>query len=872
MKQKARRKRFGVMLGLVIMVVAAGVFVKSAIPTRADWLTDLYGRSWSFASAVSNMKLTSNQYVTGGVQKVGLSFYNSTKVDSSDDVAFSDQCLQVYIYDPFGNSVTIEQVYVNGAVASNLTNESLYPTGFSQGTNNISIQARFTERGKYTIQLVDRYGCGDVVFQDTFTVTNPSGSLVKDSISVEQKVVMKGTTQNIDIEYSVSDADASYLIYVIEPSVGGGYFAEITRPEDDMTIAYLNSDAGDFDVSLGKHKTKLEVEFDKEGCYGVVLLNLTTFQKVATDMVISTVKSKLPDSTLDTSKENSEGDLPFICSANKTHLDLDSDSAVKLTVQFPFHYEAYLTDFVNSYLYGAFSVGDTSVIQYEVFYTPAGSKSARSLGIYGNLKGLLKQHTITLKREDLLKAICDTNVMDSAYAGVVSVRFSMSGTASLYADDIKEEFQFSVAKKAKIVSAKAMLGSVPRAYGETADFSVTSTLGGTAYAEIYKGSTKIATVSGNSQLATKDGDHAFATVSWNLCNSSGKYVAAGTYTAKVYTLTKLKTINNGKTTTKNVKSDVKSVSFKVVKPSGALTLSASAEGVTGGSFATYENPIIGIKPKVSIGSKITITIKNTKGKVIKTYEGVQSSGISAAWFNIQNLDPSFKVGEYSATVKATTLEGNSKSKTIKFSIKKSPKAQISSSTLNVKDGIGTVGFTTSQPANVKVVVKDASGKIKETVIDKYYDAGKISATFATGSLAVGSYNVVVTAQNSGGTSSVTKSFKIAKKPVKVTKPSISGLAIKWGTKNKEDALTTTVSCSVKDAKVVIEVLWDDAEEIVYTYTTTSTKANGVISWTWDGYKSNGFRAATGNYTIRVYAVNSAGKTDYLRQKFVISEG
>ena len=67
-----------------------------------------------------------------------------------------------------------------------------------------------------------------------------------------------------------------------------------------------------------------------------------------------------------------------------------------------------------------------------------------------------------------------------------------------------------------------------------------------------------------------------------------------------------------------------------------------------------------------------------------------------------------------------------------------------------------------------VVVKNSAGSVVNTVIDKSYSKGKISASFAYGSLAVGSYNVVFTAKNSGGTSTVTKTFKVEKKPVAKT--------------------------------------------------------------------------------------------------------
>ena len=67
-------------------------------------------------------------------------------------------------------------------------------------------------------------------------------------------------------------------------------------------------------------------------------------------------------------------------------------------------------------------------------------------------------------------------------------------------------------------------------------------------------------------------------------------------------------------------------------------------------------------------------------------------------------------------------------------------------------------------------------------------------------------------------------------------------------------------------------MWNDCEEIVFTYEDTTKYNTGTFTYTWDGYKSNGFKAWAGNYTMRVYLVNSAGATEYLRRDFVIAEG
>ena len=159
------------------------------------------------------------------------------------------------------------------------------------------------------------------------------------------------------------------------------------------------------------------------------------------------------------------------------------------------------------------------------------------------------------------------------------------------------------------------------------------------------------------------------------------------------------------------------------------------------------------------------------------------------------------------------------------------------------------------------------GKVKQTVIDHAYSAGDVKASFSYGGYKVGSYSVVITAKNSGGSRTVTKTFKIKKKPVVVKKPTVSALSVRFDVNKDGDTVKGTFSYTGKGAKVIIDIMYNDTEEIVFTYQGKTSKDSGTYSWTWDGFKSNGFRCWPGQYTFRVQLVNSAGKTGYLRQNF-----
>jgi hypothetical protein len=217
------------------------------------------------------------------------------------------------------------------------------------------------------------------------------------------------------------------------------------------------------------------------------------------------------------------------------------------------------------------------------------------------------------------------------------------------------------------------------------------------------------------------------------------------------------------------------------------------------------------------------------------------------------------------------MDGRKKTAKASFSVKKLPKASIKDASLKLSNGIGTVSFGVSQFADVKVVVKEGN-TVKQTVVDQSYSAGDVKTTFSYGGYKPGNYKVVITTKNSGGSKTISKGFTIKKKPVVVKKPTCSALSVSYVPGKDGDMFKGVFSYTGKGAKVVIDIMYNDTEEIVYTYQGVTKYDSGKYTYTWDGYKSNGFRCWPGKYTYRVYLVNSAGSTPYLRQNFEIGEG
>lgn len=833
---------------------------------------------WYFDEEAYDPQLDCTEFTTNGASTVSLSFDLAHLQAFPNDTNYHDDSeIDIRIVDPLGEYIELFDGKVNQRSAKRYDNTPTemiyYPEYFSIGKNTMSVKAHFTARGAYQLLLIIKNVYGDRTYSFKFDVKKGNAD-AENMLTTDKAIYGKGSSVPVTIKYSLADDGYNYYMYFVRPDNYGFNLCFDHSYEEDMPYIITGHDwyssVGEMETTVGKvHEITDKLKLTQNGTYSVVIYNMDTKKKVMVhDFLVSDDAAAID---VDTSTIKN-GLVPFSCTADATHLSLDSNDKVTMTFQMPFDYNSFMTDVVYDDDDFDEGIEDKAKIKVSVYYTPSGSDTARMIMSLKDFTGCLEKHTVTLKASDILDAILETNINDSVFAGIVSVHFDYDEVTSLYAKICHETYNFSVAKESKLVKAKTTTSKVPRDYGENAKFYAESTAGGDIYAEIYKGKKKVATVKAPSSLGQTSEDNAFGYLNWDLKNSSGKYCSTGSYKAKIYTKTVL-TVINGEDTTKNtIKSNVKTVKFKIVKSTGTLKLSASAVSSAGGDYVTYENPIMGIITDVTVGSKLTIKIKNPSGSVVKTSTFEQGKGSGAAWYNLANIDSNYKLGTYSADITAETLGGAKKSATVKFTVKKSPKVNISGTSLSVSDGIGTISFNTSQPSQVTIKVKDSQGNVKINVTDKYYSAGTIKTSFAYGSLAVGTYNVSVSATNSGGTSTDTKSFTVKAKPVVVKKPTLSNLRIKWTTKNKEDALTITADYTEKGAKVYFEVLWNDAEEIVYTYTTTTSAASGSVSYTWDGYKANGFRATPGSYTIRAYAVNSAGATSYIRQNFTISVG
>ena len=131
---------------------------------------------------------------------------------------------------------------------------------------------------------------------------------------------------------------------------------------------------------------------------------------------------------------------------------------------------------------------------------------------------------------------------------------------------------------------------------------------------------------------------------------------------------------------------------------------------------------------------------------------------------------------------------------------------------------------------------------------------------------------MIKTKNSGGKRIISRTFTVKKKPVIVKKPTVSNLSVRFAAGKDGDMVVGTFNYTGKNTRVIIDIMYNDTEEIVYTYQGVTKNDSGTFTYTWDGFKSNGFRCWPGSYTFRVHLVNSAGSTPYLRQNFDLGVG
>ncbi|MEE3466999.1 MAG: hypothetical protein VZQ83_01020 [Eubacterium sp.] len=851
-----------------------------------------YTDYWCVKEQMSNVKTEKDSYSLGSEQTINVSF------DVAKLAKKSSSEIDNTIYFLIGNgSYSLTDFVEDGASGKGVVAyQTVKVSDLKAGTNKVTLKARFESKGAYYIYIYqDSFSVSEInrtIPKVSFTVkaaTDDSGQVIDTKASVRPQYTTYTAKQaaTMKVFYTIEDSDSKYHLYIRKGLSTGDYDADQKYVVADfMSDQNLPTEIGkEMSVTLNKSVS----DFEHKGVYTAALYNMTTSKLVGKQKFY--VLNEKYVIQRDATKMTDDGKIPFYCDADLRNFDMDKDEKYSFQVCFPLNYKSYLKELESFYdtygedddLDGGYNPDDMVMdndylkddyeVNMNVNYVPAGSKQSRTL-FKKKLKGMYKAHTVTLSSKEIMEAIYETGKSDISYAGVVTVKFSNEDDYQSIANEaiisFTESFKFGVSKDEKLTSAKASKSKVELAYGERAVFNVTDTLGGKIYADIYKGSEMIKTVKGECQIKS-DGTAAGA-VDWNLADSDGSYLSAGSYTAKVRTENTYTVFaEDGSSSKKTIKSDEKSINFTLVKPDRKLTLSTSVSGDSGGNAVYVEKPVIGVIVNANIGVNAIISVKDSKGVELRNGSAICKKGKRCVSFNLTGSK--IKAGKYKVVVTATTLDGQKKKSTATFHVKKLPKASIKSASVsaNSSTGLGSVSFKISEYAEVTVKVKSGS-KVLQTVIDQDYSAGNIKASFGIGGYKPGNYKVVIKTKNSGGKRSVTKTFTVTKKPVVVKKPTVSGLAVKFLAGKDGDMVQGSFKYTGKNARVIIDIMYINTEEIVYTYQGVTKYDSAIFTYTWDGFKSNGFRCWPGDYYFRVRVVNSAGSTGYLRQKFTLGAG
>ncbi|MBO4396336.1 MAG: hypothetical protein J5819_08325 [Eubacterium sp.] len=851
---------------------------------------------WNLKEQVSNLKTDKDTYQMGSEQTINVSFDVAKLPDSFCRESSND--IYIIVADStFDLNDMLDPTEVKGIIASTSTTVSK----LKGGTNTFALKARFSSKGLYYVYVAQ----ANLNFTESqridFTVvaaTDGNGNVINTKGSVRPQYCTYSAKQaaTMKIFYSIDDSNSKYHLYVrkgipLELLENG---AEHNYSDDQKYVVADFMTGQDLPTEMGKELSvtlnKGEDDFKYKGVYTVILYNMTTKKFVAQQKFYVILEKFVIQR--DATKMKDDGTIPFYCDADLRNFDMDKDEKYSFQVCFPLNFQKYYKELNTTYDYCGLDedidegegpetddldniyLSDDYTVNMTVSYVPEGSKESRKL-FKKKITGMYKAHTITLSSKEILKAIYDTNKFDIGYAGVVTVKFSNKDDFQDIANDailkFTESFQFGVSKSESITSAEAAESNVELAYMERARFNIKETLGGKIYADIYKGNDKIDTVEGSCQIK-KDGTAA-GSVEWELTDKNGNYVdEEGEYTAKVYTVNEYDVFEqDGSSNLKKVTSEEKTIKFSLKKPNRKLTLSTKVTGDSGGNAVYVEKPVIGVILTANIGVSVSVSIKGSGGNELRDATALCKKGKRCISINLSGSR--IKAGTYKAVVTAETLDGQKKTSTATFHVKKLPKSSIQSVSVssNSSTGLGGVSFKISEFANVTVMIKSGNNVLQK-IIDQSYSAGDIKTSFSIGGYTPGFYKVVIVTQNSGGKKSVSRSFEVKKKPVIVKKPTISNLSVRFLAGKDGDMVQGTFSYTGKNSKVIIDIMYNDTEEIVYTYQGVTKNDSGSFTYTWDGFKSNGFRCWPGSYTYRVHLVNSAGSTPYLRQNFTLGAG
>ena len=851
-----------------------------------------YVNSWSAKEQISNLKVDKSEYLLGSEQTVNVTF-NVAKLPSKNSNQLDEELYFIIASSSFDLSEYLDSSSSGGK--GFVTGKKIKLSDLKGGTNTVSLKASFENKGAHYLLVVhSTYSYDTELPKVQFTVKAPTDSSghtidTKGSVKPQYTVYSPKQAANMKILYTIDDSSSKYHLYLRK---GIGIFGY--DYDQKYVVADFMTSQGDLPGELGKQMSvtlnKSESDFTYKGVYQVVLYNLTKQKEVGRQKVYI-----IPEKYViqrDATKMKDDGTIPFYCDADIHNMDLDKDQKFSFQVCFPIDYSKYLKQLEENYNHtdsdfeyttpesrenfiDESALTDNYSVSMTVNYTPEGSKNSRKI-LKKKLTGMYKAHEVSFTSKEIQKAIFDTTRNDIGYAGVVTVKFTND---NLLDDDYEfidnqavirftESFQFGVNKAEKLTKAEASPATAELEFGGYAGVAVSDTLGGNIIADVYDGSNKITSFEG--KCAIKSDGTASGTAYWNLQDDNGDYVKAGSYTVKVHTENNYTVYgDDGSSSEKKIKSEEKTVTLNVKVSNRALKLSAKVSGPSGGNTAYVEQAKLSLIVKTTVGVSTTVKVTRGKGGVVVSGDFICARGEKVIFITLDKGDA--KVGKYKVIVSAETMDGRKKTAKASFSVKKLPKASIKNASLKLSNGIGTVSFGVSQLADVKVVVKEGN-TVKQTVVDQSYSAGDVKTTFSYGGYKPGNYKVVITTKNSGGSKTITKGFTIKKKPVVVKKPTCSALSVSYVPGKDGDMFKGVFSYTGKGAKVVIDIMYNDTEEIVYTYQGVTKYDSGKYTYTWDGYKSNGFRCWPGKYTYRVYLVNSAGSTPYLRQNFEIGEG
>ncbi|MBI5754147.1 S-layer homology domain-containing protein [Candidatus Peregrinibacteria bacterium] len=464
----------------------------------------------------------------------------------------------------------------------------------------------------------------------------------------------------------------------------------------------------------------------------------------------------------------------------------------------------------------------------------------------------------------------------------IATHVQYTGGTNTFFDDKTTAFKVYVTP-AVAINNLAVAPTPFNPVNQTGNISFATSKDGFITVEIFDAGSLVKTLVANENLTAGTYNKTNkAALAWDGKNAAGQIVPNKTYVVKA---TSRLTATGNVLDTKTVNVDVNApATITVVSYTITFTPNTVAGTFDPSPLGNHQNLIFNYQLS-KVVDNISVDVKDSKGiNVVTKNIGSASSNGSYQWDGMVTTGQIIAPGSYTAVMTASKSGEVSVTASTTFVVYYSNTKKgalqnfaVFPTTFNPNIDDATIEFTNSVEANMTLVIQNASGTIK-TFPDydfKLYPAGTKNSVNWNGTdnsgntVAIGSYNVVVTMRNDYGAVTDSKVVTVDNSGTSVSDSNdhISGIYLSPSSKfkpEKGDPLKIEFDVKKKLDSLVIVAIKGSTQVELLNQQTTDIANNVELSW--DGQDNNGDYASAGSWKIRFKS--KIGATQLVAQKSI----